>query len=127
MKHFPKIKGSYLKFVKLSDIRPPHDVMLNECEELMWSLNTKGWIRRPLLGYKRGNKIQCFTGSHRIKAARYSAIAKIPVYVLQNKVLKRLRKKGLTNRNFCEFFYGGEPFLEEGLLRLHRLMLYDFR
>ena len=127
MKNFPKVKGSYLKFVKLPNIRPPHSVTLSECEDLILSLNTKGWIRRPLLGYKRGNKIQCFTGSHRIKASRYAVIAKVPVYVLQSKVLKQLRKNGLTNKNYCSFFYGGEPFLDVGLIRLHRLMLYDFR
>jgi hypothetical protein len=127
---YKKLENSELKWIALSKLKPPHFVPKSECLELISSMESDGWNRRPLIGFWVKDKVQCITGSHRIKAAKYADLQGAPVYIFSKELMKELKKLGLTTWNYCEFFYcrgevkwAGLP----GFGELARLLAIDFR
>jgi hypothetical protein len=125
---YTSLESAKLRWVPLSKLKPPHWVPKSECLNLIEAMDEDGWSHRPLLGFKYRDKIQCITGSHRIKAARYSNLQGAPVYIFSDELLSGLKKRGLRMATYCEFFYEGDNWAGcPGFAPISRLLAIDFR
>jgi len=68
------------------NIRPLHDVIdANKLDSIVESMNSNGWIGRPILALNCGDYLQALTGSHRIAAAERAGV-EVKVYTIDQTV-----------------------------------------
>jgi hypothetical protein len=123
-------RGTLLRLVKVSSVSPPHSVEESEIRDLRLSMRRYGWACRPLIGYKRGKRVQSITGSHRIRAAR-KVFDRIPILILKAGTVNTLKKwLHKNNRSFNWWsFYCDNPFMKfikNMYPELHKIIRYDY-
>ena len=127
------MKGVYLRNVSIGRILPPHGVNLSDnedfslCVDLIKSMKKNGWNRRPLLGFRRGDKIKCITGSHRYFAAKRVGIKKIPVYIITEDAANKIGFNRQKDQNLCEIFYQSKQCREKGFAGIQTFVERDWR
>lgn len=129
------LKGTKLQRIRISNVVPPHNVLLQEgqSQAILRSLKNYGWIYRPLLGYRFRGKVYCITGSHRIKVARHLKMKTVPVFVISSESLKQLKSLGFAGngrqRKMIDFFYSQgvfSDFFKKSPVPRHYLKYIDF-